>query len=33
LNFQLEPVLDRSEETIRIGWKIVPQTGHFEPFI
>jgi hypothetical protein len=25
--------LDRSEETILIGWNITPQTGHFEPFM
>jgi hypothetical protein len=33
LNFQLLPTLDRSDETMRIGWNTVPQTGHFEPFI
>jgi len=33
LNFH-EPVTDDfSEVTMRIGWKISPQVGHFDPFI
>jgi hypothetical protein len=33
LNFHPDPVRDRSDDTILIGWKIVPQTGHIAPFI